>query len=215
MGRPTLDMSDSWVKRRSFHVLIERKRFGQWNSKDELGLSLTSPSLREHPVFSERRPEISLRFAGYKQRTKFTGCQKIGLQSSLNLRKRLASDHLFRISTSVFPPPETTVKLSFVSKCSHLRFRSWRFDNILSSLPTSIFQCHHSWSSSSNLCHHYSVTKLFTLANLQNNYHDQTSTELPTSGQNSLVLCRYCGLSYAVSKIITRDIMFVFLNKLF
>lgn len=98
---------------------------------------------------------------------KFDGWLK--LQSSLNLRKRLASDHLFKISTSVFPPPETTVKLSFVSKCSHLRFRSWRFDNILSALPTSIFQCHHSWSSSSNLCHHYSITKLFTLANLQNN----------------------------------------------
>ena len=176
MGRPTLDMSDSWFKRRSFHVLIEKKRFRKWNSKDELGLSLTSLSLREHPVFSERRAEISLRFAGYASLlrrkncgTKFTGCQKIEEQSSLNLRKRLASDHLFRISTSVFPSPEIIVKLSFVSKCSHLRFRSWRFDNILSSLPTSIFQCHHSWSSSSNLCHHYSITKLFTLANLHNN----------------------------------------------
>ena len=114
-----------------------------------------------------RRLHLSLRRKNCG--TKFTGCQKIELQSSLNLGKRLARDHLFRISTSVFPSPETTVKLSFVSKCSHLRFRSWRFDNILSSLPTSTFQCHHSWSSSSNLCHHYSITKLFTLANLQNN----------------------------------------------
>ena len=75
------------------------------SSKDELGLSLTSLSLREHPVFfgattgdksAVRRLHLSLRRKNGG--TKFTGCQKIELQSSLNLGKRLASDHLFRIS---------------------------------------------------------------------------------------------------------------------
>lgn len=156
--------------------LIEGIRFGKCKVR-RMNWALASPLLACESIrffgattrnkSAVRRLHLSLRRKNCG--TKFTGCQKIELQSSLNLRKRLASDHLFRISTSVFPSPETTVKLSFVSKCSHLRFRSWRFDNILSSLPTSIFQCHHSWSSSSNLCHHYSITKLFTLANLQNN----------------------------------------------
>ena len=46
--------------------LIEGIRFGKWNSKDELGL-LASPLLACESIsfFSERRPEISVRFAGY------------------------------------------------------------------------------------------------------------------------------------------------------